>query len=198
MIIPMLAIITSVLLTCQGKKMFCGGGPLCFTKFGVWALVLATILLALSTNPAIARVTDYTWFGHGQTTLRIYGFFVMTMLGAIYYILPLMVGANRVCERGMRINFWLVMPGTLIFSLPLLAAGITQGLKLINPSVPFLETTKATMMAFRISTLGETLLLLGNLLFLLNLGWAIFSYYRVLCKSAYEEATQLEPAGVKS
>lgn len=198
LIIPVLAIVTSVLLTGHGTKVACGGGPLCFTKFGVWSLALATILLALSTNPGVARVTDYTWFGHGQTTLRLYGFFMMTMLGAIYYLLPLLVGANRVCERGMRIHFWLVVPGTLVFSLPLLGAGIAQGLKLLNPSVPFLDTTKAALMAFRLSTLGETLLLLGNVLFVLNLGWAIFSYYRVLCKSAYEAATQLEPAGVKS
>jgi cytochrome c oxidase cbb3-type subunit I len=198
LLIPVLAVAASAFLTCRGAKVPCGGGPLCFTKFGVGSLVLSTLLLALAACPVIARVTDYTWFGPGQNTLRLYGFFAMTMFGAIYHILPHLVGANRVCPRWMRINFWLVMPGTLIFSLPLVFGGIAQGLKLANPNVAFVEVTKAAMMAFRLSTLGETMLLLGNLIFLFNLGAAIVSYYRVLGHSAYEEATtQLEPAEAK-
>jgi hypothetical protein len=76
---------------------------------------------------------------------------------------------------------------------------VAQGLKLLNPAVPFLDTAKAAMMMFRLSTLGETLILLGNVLFVLNLGAAIVSYYRVVCKTAYDDATaQLEAVGVKS
>jgi cytochrome c oxidase cbb3-type subunit 1 len=199
MIIPILAIATSVILTSHGTKVACSGGPLCFTKFGVWSLMLATVLLALSASPVTARITDYTWFGHGQTTLRIYGFFAVTMFGAIYYILPHLVGANRVCQRGMKIHFWLAIPGTLIFALPLLVGGILQGLKLVDPNVAFLAAAKTAMMTFRLSTLGETMLLLGNFLFVLNLGAAIVSYYRVICKTVYDDATaQLQPAEVKS
>ena len=131
--------------------------------------------------------------------MRIYGFFGMTMFGAIYHIFPHLVGANRVCPRWMRVNFWLVMPGTLIFALPLVLGGIAQGMKLADPSVAFLDASKAAMMAFRLSTLGEVMLLCGNLIFLFNLGSGIVSYYRVLCKTAYVDATnELEPVGVKS
>lgn len=197
-LIPALTVATIVLLTVRGTKVSGNGGPLCFAKFGTWVLVLATVLLALSTSPGVARITDYTWFGHGQTSLRIYGFFGMTMLGAIYYILPKVVGANRVCARWMRVNFWLFMSGTLIFALPLMLGGVAQGLKLVNPNVAFVDVTKAAMMAFRLSTLGELLLLAGSLVFLFNIGAAIVSYYRVLCKTAYEDATeQFEPVGVK-
>jgi cytochrome c oxidase cbb3-type subunit 1 len=198
-LIPALAVAVIVWLTVRGTKTPCGGGPLCFTKFGASSFVLVTALLALSTSPAIARITDYTWFGHGQTSLRIYGFFGMTMLGAIYHIFPHLVGANRVCPRWMRINFWLFLSGTLIFALPLMLGGIAQGLKLANPNVAFLDAAKAALMAFRLSTLGELLLLAANLIFLFNLGSAIVSYYRVLCKTAYADATEdLEPVGVKS
>jgi len=196
-VIPALAVGAIVLFTVQGAKMPFVGGPFCFTKFGAWVFVLVTVVLALSACPAIARVTDYTWFSHGQASLRIYGFFGMTMLGAIYYILPRLVGANRVCARWMRFNFWMFMLGTLVFALPLLLGGVAQGLKLANPNVTFLDASKAALMAFRLSTLGELLLLAANLVFLFNLGAAIVSYYRVLCKSAYEEATTLEPVGVK-
>ena len=197
MIIPALAVAASVILTCRGAKTPCGGGPLCYTKFGAASLVLATALLAISGVPQVSRVTDYTWFSHGQTTLQLYGFFAMTMFGAIYHIVPHLVGPDRVCPRWMRINFWLVMPGTLIFTLPLVFGGITQGLRLLDATIPFVDVAKSTLMAFRLSTLGETMLLLGNLIFLFNIVGAMVSYYRSIAKTAFAKATALEPARVQ-
>ena len=197
-LVPALAVAAMVILTCRGSKSPRLGGPLCFTKFGAWSLVLAAVLLAVSACPQISRVTDYTWFGHGQTTLRIYGFFVMTMLGAIYYILPRLVGEERVCKNRMRANFWLIMPGILLFTLPLVLGGIAQGFKLVDASVPFVDTAKSALMAFRISTLGEFLIAVGNGLFLFNVLAAMAGYYRSVCKKIYADATvRLEPAGVK-
>ena len=197
-LVPALAVAAMVILTCRGAKTPCAGGPFCFTKFGAWSLVLAAVLLAVSACPQISRVTDYTWFGHSQTTLRIYGFFVMTMLGGIYYILPRLAGEERVCKNRMRANFWLVMPGILLFTLPLAFGGIVQGLKLVDASVPFLDTGKSALMAFRISTLGEFLIAIGNLLFLFNVLAAMAGYYRSVCKTAYVDVTaRLQPVGVK-
>lgn len=197
-IVPALTVATMVILTCRGSKAPCGGGPLCFTKFGAWSLALATVLLAVSVCPSLSRVTDYTWFGHGQTTLRLYGFFVMTMLGAIYHILPRLVGEERVCQSRMRANFWLVMPGVLLFSLPLVVGGIRQGLKLLDPGVAFPDGAKAAIMMFRLSSLGETLILVGNLLFLFNMLVALAGYYRSIGKTVYADAlSPLEPAEVK-
>jgi len=198
LLIPVLAVAVSVILTVRGSQTPCGGGPLCFTKFGVVSLVLTTLLLAIAACPQVSRVTDYTWFGHGQTALQIYGFFAMTMFGAIYHIMPHLVGPDRICPRWMRINFWLVMPGTLLFALPLVFGGIAQGLKFIDASIPFVEVAKSTLMAFRISTLGETMLSLGNLIFGFNLLAAMAGYYRSLGKAAYADATALEPARVQS
>jgi len=199
LLIPVLAVAVMAVLTCVGSKVSCAGGPLCFTRFGVSVLVLVTVLLAVSACPLIARFTDFTWFGHGVATLRLYGFFGATMFGAVYYILPHLVGENRVCPRWIRVHFWLLIPGTLILALPLVLGGFAQGLKLANPNIAFLDAAKSALMPLRLSTVGELMLLLGNLVFLCNLGAAIASYYRVLCKAAYVEATTpLEPAGVKS
>src|SRR5207244_10917100 len=78
LLVPALAVAASVILTCRGSTTPCNGGPYYFTKFGAWSLVVASTLLALTACPQISRVTDFTWFSHGQNALRLYGFFAMT------------------------------------------------------------------------------------------------------------------------
>ena len=197
LLVPIAAVVVITVQTCRGANVPCGGGPLCFTKFGIWSLVLAAVLFAVGACPEVARVTDFTWFGRGENVLRLYGFFVMTMLGAAYYILPRVAGIE-ISRARVRANFWLGVIGTVVFSLPLVVGGLRQGFALADATVPFLGTTKAALMYFRLSTFGETLLLLGNFLFLFNVGAVIVHYYRLVCKSVYAEATALEPAGVKA
>ncbi len=197
MIVPILATILIVLQTAKGTAAKCGGGPLCYAKFSVWALVFVTVAAAIAACPAVARITDYTWFGHGQATLRLYGFFAMAMFAAVYHILPRISGVALKPGR-VKAHFWLAMLGALVLALPLMAGGIAQGFKLANPQGPFMETTKAALMAFRVGTMGEVMIALGALLFLVNVLAVIGGYYRVILKTAYAEATAPQPVEVKS
>lgn len=199
MLVPALAVLVIMLSTTRGAKVECRGGSLCFTKLGVSAFVLSTVLFGLTACPQISRVTDYTWFAAGNNALRLYGFFAMTIFGAVYHILPRIVAPELVCQKRVRAHFWLSVIGTLLLALPLIAGGISQGLKLVNPSIAFLDVAKAGLMPFRMATLGETLLLVGNFLFLFNILFVIVSHYRALGKAAYADATaSLGPVGVKS
>jgi cytochrome c oxidase cbb3-type subunit 1 len=196
MIVPALAIATIVIKTCCGANRPCAGGPLCYSKFGAWMLVFATFVAAIAACPAVARVTDFTWFAHGNTALRLYGFFAMTMFAAIYHILPRISGVEIPAGRIKR-HFWLAMPGALLLAIPLLIGGVKQGFKLAGASGDFLATTKAAAMMFRLSTLGELMIAVGALLFLLNILLLIVSYYRTIATKAYADATALQPAEVK-
>lgn len=197
LLVPILSLVAIMLQTTRGAKIPCGGGPLCYTKFGVWALTLATVAAAIAACPVVARVTDYTWFTHGVNTLRLYGFFAMTMFAAVYYILPQVSGLTISAGR-IKLHFWFAMVGAVLLSLPLMLGGVKQGLKLANAEVPFMETVKAAQMAFRIGTMGEMLIVLGALLFLVNILSVIWSYYRTVARAAYAEAIALPPAEVKS
>ena len=155
-------------------------------------------MLAATGVPQIGRVTDFTWFGTARLYLLLYAFFSMTMFGAVYYILPRAAGLE-LSGKLMQIQFWCVMPGSLLLALPLAVGGIVQGMKLLNPDVAIVDVTKSTLMFLRIGTLGETLVAVGNSLFLLNIFGLIFRYYRAVCFKAYLEATaRLQPAEVKS
>lgn len=197
MIVPALAVAVIVLKTCCGANVSCAAGPMCYSRFGAWSLVLSTILAAIAACPAISRVTDFTWFTQGHTTMRLYGFYSMTMFAAIYHILPRVSGVE-ICPRRIKGHFWVAMPGALLLSVPLLIGGVKQGLKLANSEAPFLESTKAAMMMFRLSTTGEILIAIGALIFLANILLSILNHYKALAKTAYADATAVQPAEVKS
>lgn len=196
MIVPALALGILVVKTTSGEgQTACMGGVLCFAKFGAFMLVLATLVSAVAACPVVARTTDFTWFTEGQIMLRLYGFFAMTMFAAVYHILPRVSGLE-IGPRRIRAHFWLAMPGSLLLALPLLVGGVRQGLRLADATVPFEATAQAAVLWVRISTLGETLIALGTLVFCVNVGWLILTYYRTLLKQ--QVALALQPVEVKS
>jgi len=119
--------------------------------------------------PQISRATEFTWFGPAQTQLQLYGFFAMTMFGAIYYVLPRAVGFEFPFPKLARAHFWISMLGVLVLVVPLAIGGVVQGLKWANPGVAPVDVARATLPFLRASTTGLLFLLFGNLLFALNI-----------------------------
>ena len=153
---------------CGGEKSPPSGGPYCFIRFGLGSFLVSSLMLIAMACPKISQVTQFTWFGVAQTQLQLYGFFAMTMFGAIYHLLPRVVGFDWPYPKFTRLQFWLSMIGVLLFIVPLAIGGVAQGMKL-HDGTPFAEVTRTTLMFFRISTTGLLLMVLGNLLFALNI-----------------------------
>ena len=169
-IIPLFAVIAIVWKTlCGSTHSEPGGEPFCFTRFGLAAFVLSGLMLVAMACPQISRVTEFTWFGPAQTQLQLYGFFAMTMFGAIYYVLPRVVGFEWPFPKLARVHFWISMFGVVLFFIPLAIGGVVQGLKWANPNVAVVDVSKATLPFLRVSTTGLLFLLFGNLLFALNI-----------------------------
>jgi cytochrome c oxidase cbb3-type subunit 1 len=45
--------------------------------------------------PNVSAITDFTWFGAAQKELFHYGFFALTVFGALYYIVPRLLGLEK-------------------------------------------------------------------------------------------------------
>ena len=175
------------------------GGPFCFIRFGFASFVLSSLMFIATACPRISRVTEFTWFGPSQTQLQLYGFFAMTMFGAIYHLLPRVVGVGLPFPKLARLQFWLSMLGVLLFIVPLAIGGVEQGMKLNDPNISFLDATRATLVFFRFSTTGLLLILFGNLLFALNIFGMTFVWGKSLVKKAFAIVTApLANAEVKS
>ena len=168
--IPVLAVFAIMWRTLRGSaNSEPKGGPFCFTRFGLASFVISSLMLIAIACPQISRVTEFTWFGPAQTQLQLYGFFAMTMFGAIYYLLPRAVGFEWPFPKLARVHFWISMLGVLLLVVPLAIGGVVQGLKLANPNVAALDVSAATLPFLRVSTTGLLFLLLGNLMFALNI-----------------------------
>jgi cytochrome c oxidase cbb3-type subunit I len=186
LIVPILAIAVIGWKTIRGATgPECKGGSYCMIKFGFVAFLLSALLLVASACPHFSRLTQFTWFGTAQTQLQLYGFFAITLFGAIYHILPRAVGIEFAFPKLIRLQHWCAMLGLIIFVVSLVIGGVVQGLKLQDPGVAFADSTKAMLPFLRASTTGLLFMLLANLLFALNIFVMIAAWKWSVAKTVF-------------
>ena len=168
-LIPLLAILIVAAKTVWGAVVSCMGGAFCFIRFGMLCFIVSGILYVSAACPQYSRILEFTWFGAAQTQLQLLGFAAMILFGAIYELLPQVMGQPLPLPKFAKLHFWLAMVGVLLFVVPLVFAGVVQGEKLANANIAFADANSAALKFLRISTTGQLLLLLGALLFAANL-----------------------------
>ena len=168
-LVPVLAVAVIAVKTVRGSEAACNGGPLCHVKFGTAAFILSGLMLIASACPQFSRVTEFTWFGPAQTQLQILGFFTGVMCGAIYELLPRVMGFGLLFPKFVRLQHWLFMLGIILWAGSLAVGGVEQGMKLGNSQTAFADSTGVALIFLRAGTTGLLLILLGSLLFAANI-----------------------------
>jgi cytochrome c oxidase cbb3-type subunit 1 len=200
LIVPVIAIAIIGWKTVRGGAgQECRGGSFCMIKFGFVSFVLAALMLVMTACPHFSRAVQFTWFSTAQTQLQLYGFFAITMFGAMYYILPRAVGIEFAFPKLIRVQHWLAMLGIFIFVVSLAVGGVAQGLKLNDPGVAFADSTRMMLPFLRASTTGLLLILIANLIFALNVFAMITAWKWSVAKSVFAAVTApLEKSEVKA
>ncbi|HYT60857.1 MAG TPA: cbb3-type cytochrome c oxidase subunit I, partial [Haliangiales bacterium] len=111
-------------------------------------------------------------------------FFGMTMFGAIYHIMPLLMPEGWPSAKLPKRHLTLATLGIILNVVPLVLGGILQGLYLNDPNKPFMEALQSSLMFFRVGTLGDLLIAIGNVLLVLNVGWLLVRCCRACCLPA--------------
>jgi cytochrome c oxidase cbb3-type subunit 1 len=145
-----------------GVKSF--GGIFCFVRFGLMSFIVSALLYICQFCPQYSRVLEFTWFGFGVSQWQILGFAAMILFGAIYEILPRMMGKELPFKILARAHFWLFLIGVLLFVIPLILGGVEQG-----KQADFNAASAVALKYLRISTTGQLFMLVGALCLLLNL-----------------------------
>ena len=198
-IIPLIAIAIIFVKTVCGANTNCKGGPFCYIKFGTVAFLLSTLMLISSGCPHFSKIVGFTWFGPAQTQLQILGFFAIVICGAIYELLPRVMGFEWPFPKFVRYQHWCFILGIIVLVGSLALAGISQGLLPHISDLTFFDVSQSTLPYLRGSTFGLLCLLLGSLLFAANIFVMTFKWKLALIKSviAYVKSP-LETAEVKS
>lgn len=168
-LIPLLAFLIVFINTIRGVSVQCKGGPYCYAKFATAVFILSTLMYLATGCSHFSGVVGMTWYIPGQTYLQIFGFFAIAILGGAYESLPGIMDFELPFRGFVRAQHWCFMLGLLFLVLPLAIGGIAEGLKMQNPNIPFSEITQGTLAYLRISTVGFLFLLLGSVLFAVNI-----------------------------
>jgi len=198
-VVTALSVIVNIRATCAGGcSQTENPPPGKFIAFGTMAFVVAWIANALSGIPEVASVTNLTWFTVAQWQLNVFGFFAMALFGAIYYIVPRVTGMEWPRANFVKSHFWCAAIGIVVIAISLAIGGIVQGFDWHDLKMTNVEVAKSQLNFLRISTLGELLILIGNLLLLGNLIGLSVRYYKTHFVPVYREVTaELKPAEVK-
>jgi cytochrome c oxidase cbb3-type subunit 1 len=199
-IVPVLAVALNVYQTIGRFLLFAPASPaLAFVLFGVAAFILTASLKAVGVLFDVSQTLSLTWYTSALTRLGSYGFFAMVMFGAIYCILPQLIGIQFPWPKLIRAHFLVAAAGLALSILPLAIGGVLQSVQLQNPNLDFNQITKSGLIFLRVSMLGDLLLLLGQLFFLRNLVGLTVHFYRARAVAAYEEVTTdlFKTAGAK-
>ena len=199
MVIPLLTFALNIQATLKGQRdKMKTSLPLQFIWFGGAGFILVVLMNIFTALAPFSGLAAFTWFNAARTHAIFYGFFSMTMFGAIYYILPRVAGMELPYPKLIRAHLWLAGIGILLL-IPLAVGGLVEGLKLRNPGVAFTEVSKVTLNFLRASTLGDFMVAAGHLVFLANVIGLVNRFLRPRALAGYEAATAelFQPAEAK-
>ena len=127
-LIAVIATATNLLMTLRGRSRLWEFSPsLRFTMFGMFLLAMYGVLAGLNAYFPVGKYLQFSHFLVGLDTLAVYGFFSMTIFGAMYFIVPRITGCEWVSGGMIRWHFWLSAYGILTVVLVMLVGGIAQG-----------------------------------------------------------------------
>lgn len=143
MFIPVLTVAINHHMTMRGHFDVLKWSPtLRFTVFGAMMYTLVSFQGSLMAIPSLNVLTHFTDYTIGHAHLGLYAFFTMIMFGAMYYIVPRLVGWEWPSANLIRWHFWLAAIGILLMVGSLTIGGIIQGFALNDVKVAFLTSVE--------------------------------------------------------
>lgn len=183
MIIPVVTVAINHHLTMKGSFHLLKTSPtLRFVVYGAMSYTLASLQGISMAFRISNEVTHFTHYTIGHAHVGMYMFFTMMMFGALYYIMPRLVGWEWPSARLISIHFWCTAIGGLIMVGALSLGGVEQGLKLVNiwlkeapteanptgTPYSFMEILAGTIPWLWTRTVSGILILIGHIAFIIN------------------------------
>lgn len=138
-----------------------------FADFSFLCLLVYGVFVMLNSFETVSRITHFTYVQPALKILVLFGVGGSAIFAAAYQVLPRLAPACETCAKVAGIHFHLFRIGVVVAVFSLAFAGLQQGQALANGELPFADSVAESKMMFRMSTLGDLVLLLSGLVFLL-------------------------------
>jgi cytochrome c oxidase cbb3-type subunit I len=166
MIIPVLAVGVNHHMTVVGRFSALKHSPtLRFVVLGAALYTLVSLQGALESLPFFNRLVHFTQYKVAHAHLGVYGFFSMVMFGSIYFAMPRILEREWPLPKLIPIHFWLVSVGFAIYFVSLTIGGVLQGIALLNPLRPFMDSVNVLAPYLVARTVGGALMTAGHFVF---------------------------------
>jgi cytochrome c oxidase cbb3-type subunit I len=166
MVIPVLAFGINIGQTMKGRMHLALYSPtLRFMMFGGLMYLASSLQGSLEALRSVNRVAHFTHFTVAHAHLGAYAFVTMVLFGAVYFIMPRVLDWEWPYPRLITLHFWLSAIGVSIYFVGLTTGGWLQGLAMLDPARPFIESVTLTVPYLKWRSLGGSLMVLGHLVF---------------------------------
>ncbi|MEA3210479.1 MAG: cytochrome c oxidase cbb3-type subunit [Chthoniobacter sp.] len=139
-----------------------------FTFFGVVSFLVGNGLGLFASLRSFDAVVHFTQFQTAQLHVMLYAFFSMMMFGAIYYILPRLVGCEWLSSSMITLHFYGSAYGGGMMIAMLLFGGLASGLSLIDPHATFAQIIQIGAVYLPGRSIAWVIIGIGHLIFALH------------------------------
>ena len=166
MVVPVIAFGINMALTMKGRMHLARYSPtLRFMMFGGFMYLASSIQGSLEALRSVNQIVHFTHFTAAHAHLGAYAFVTMVLFGAIYFMMPRVLHWEWPYPRLITLHFWLAVVGILIYFVGLSIGGWLQGLAMLDPARPFMESVTLTMPYLKSRSVGGGLMVLSHLVF---------------------------------
>ena len=197
-VVPLLAIALEFHQTAVGNYRKAWQQPsLALALLGAAAYLLAMALGIAQTLPRVSRVTELTLFTNGVQGLFIYGFAGGALLALVRHAVPRLLPEIAAVWPRASWPVWVYLLGALLHALPLILGGWAQGRALNNAALVWDDAFRPALMALRLSTLGDLLLVVAVAALAWSFGRALLRLAWLRTEPVLTGALKPEPLEVR-
>lgn len=187
MFIPVVATGINLHMTVVGRFGALRYSPtLRFVVLGAVAYTAVSLQGSFTALREVNRITHFTHWTVAHSHVGGYAFVTFIAFGAMYYIVPRLVGHEWPSARLIRWHFNTVLAGIAIYVIGLSWAGVAQGLALLDAQLPFQVSVERSIPGLYIRSIGGLVLTAGHLIF-------AYHYYLML-RTPAERIDRTRPA----
>ncbi len=129
-----------------------------------------------------SEITHFTHYTVGHAHLGLYAFVTMILFGSIYYIMPRLMNWEWPYPWMIKLHFWFVAVGIVLYVLSMNIGGVIQGLYMTDASRPFMDSVRVSVPYLAVRSVGGVLILVGHIFF-------IIIFYLMLTRKGAERST---------